>query len=1005
MNVLEEILSFKNSENIAIISGEETISYKSLVSDALRFAAFLSENENNSVIIKTARSANAVKAALGTMFSGSIFSFISAKTPIDIIESAAADLSAKLIIDDDFDFSKLPVNSDFIPKKSAETDIVCAVFTSGSTGKPRGALLTYRGLCETVKWQTEYMKLPRNSHTGSYAEFSFIASFWELWYPLANGFTLHIFDEKSRLDIYNLCEYINEKNLSYIFLPSDVAEIFTNIYGGGSLKFLRVAGGRLHSCNDPKGYEILYSLGMSENSGSVTFSSIKTAMSGDIPIGKPFGNTEIYLIDGVMAVSGPSLFAGYAGNNTEVLVDNPFANGRELYAKMYISGDLAEVNSDGDFLHKGRRDWIVKINNVKTNPLETENAVRASEGVLEAAVVPFYRDDKSAYLVCFFTGTAKPQSLCEHLKTKLLPTSIPSRFIKLDRFEKNGNGKIDRSKLVIPDEEIENIPPEFSSEIEAKIAAAFEKILAKKAGTVRADDGFISLGGNSLGLMRLQAELIKNANLKLRYSDLFEAQTPRKIALLTDTSEIIERTQLFKNSPYPLTAPERQMWLLWRTGQDNGRYTVKIRMDFSGEIDKEKAENALNKLTEIHPILCSYFAFHCNELFHYYSDEKISFSKEAIKSYDLAKSPLFSAAINGKSLVFTAHHIIADAAAMRVLAEDFWSNYDDEKTQNAIQFHDLEIAESSFITETDALYWERELSGVKFTNLPVETTHGETKEIVISFTQNEIEKLNKFAAKNGVTPFILFTAAAAQLTMLITKSDTACVGIPLSGRDLPGTIRTVGMLVRTLPLVICADENFENTVNSVNEKFKNAFAHRNFPFDEMNEKYGARYDAMVNLSPFPAPLKGSLSPRIIRGGYETPAAKLVIDLREEETGFCAIFTYDSYTEKTAQNFADVFRKVLLCETPPNLEFMEISEDNFADNSYSNDLAEVWKEILGADSGKFYDVGGTSLKAIQIEEAMLFRGLYISAADILRFQEISQISKFISPADEIDWEAE
>jgi acyl-coenzyme A synthetase/AMP-(fatty) acid ligase len=1007
MDFINELLKYRNSDKIAVVFGNEKTTYNTLINNALRFAYYLSETGINSVIIKTARSTNAVTAALGTLFSGGIFAFLSENSTSENIKNAADDLHAGTTLDDDINFGEMTeAPDDFIPKKRALSAPICAVFTSGSTGMPKGALLTYRGLCETVEWQTEYMKLPENSHTGSYAEFSFIASFWEIWFPLASGFTLHIANKSERLDTKLLTQFIDSNNLLYIFLPSDVAQIFSSVYPGGALRFLRVAGGRLVSCGNPVGYEILYSLGMSENSGSVTFLSIKTAMNGDIPLGKPFGKTEIYLIDGEMAVSGPSLFAGYAadeGINDSVLVDNPNSAGREFYKKMYMSGDLAKINSDGNLVYIGRRDWIVKINNIKTNPNESERVILDLAGVDEAAVMTFFKEDGKAYLTCFYSGSIEPENFPKNLENILKPNEIPTHFIKLTKLPKNANGKIDRKELKMPELVINKV--DFLSEEEKKIAAAFEKILGRNRGSVGANDGFISLGGNSLDLMRLQAELMINACLDFRYSDLFEAQTPRKIALLTDKIKKFESTKLIKNSPYPLTAPERQMWLLWRTGQDNGRYTVKIRMDFDGEIDREKAENALNKLSEIHPILCSHFAFHCNELFHYYSDETIRFSNEVPLIFDLTKSPLFSAVIDGNSLIFTAHHIIADAAAMRVLAEDFWALYDGEKPQNAIQFHDLEIAENSFITEADALYWERELSGVNFANLPVETIPGETKETVIKFTHEEIEKLNIFAAENEVTPFIMFTAAAAKLIMLIEKSNTACVGIPLSGRDLPSTIRTVGMLVRTLPLVIFVDDNFEKSVVTVNEKFKNAFAHQNFPFDEMNEKYGARYDVMVNFSPFPKSLKGSLSPCIIRGRYETPAAKLVIDLREEETGFCAVFTYDSYTEKTAQNFADAFRAILLCEIPPDINFTEISSDNPKGGNYSNDLEEVWKEILGADSGKFYDVGGTSLKAIQIEEAMLYRGLYISAADILRFQEISQISKLISSADEIDWEAE
>jgi bacitracin synthase 1 len=1111
LKILDEWMKFINSEHTAIVFGEDTISYMRLLENAMRFASYLRDHKIDRVIIKTARSANAVTAALGVMFSGGVFAFLADTAPETNVKSAASELGAALIVRDDIDFSVFPVAPDgFTPVQWADSDPICAVFTSGSTGRPKGSLLTYRALCETVTWQTEYMKLPPDSHTASYAEFSFIASFWELWYPLANGFTLHIVDQQTRHDLNLLTQYIDNYCISYIFLPSDVAEIFTSVYRGGALRFLRVAGGRLAACGEPKGYEILYSLGMSENSGSVTFYPIKAGMSGDIPIGKPFGATEIYLIDGEMAVSGPSLFAGYAGHEEltrKVRIDNPYAGGRADYQKMYMSGDLAEWDREGNLVYQGRRDWNVKINNVKTNPLEAERMISEMDGVSEAVVKPFYRTDQSAYLACFYSGDMEPDSIAEQLQNKLAPTSIPSYFIKLDTLPKNSNGKIDRTKLTMP--ETDQREYTFLSETEQDIAADFEHVLGLNNSSVGPNDGFIRLGGSSLELMRLQAMLYHHRGIDLRYSDLFRVQTPRDITNLILESEALNRqsesithtrtythipaTTPRMNTPYPLTAPERQMWLLWRTGQDNGRYTVRIQCDFEGEIDREKADDALNKLIRKNPILCSYYRnqvrvpiiddvaktapfiencaavsdkiyygqepnqdqllkYNGERICRYFINESISFSEDEVIVFDLSKAPLFAAALRGNSLIFTAHHIVADAAAMRILMEDFWAFYGDTPTEFAASFHDLEKLEASRDLQKEESYWEQELRGQAFPALPTEMSPKGTNEYILPFSADELERLKHTAAQNEVTLFILFTAAVAKLVSLIQESDIACIGIPVSGRDLPETIRTVGMLVRTLPLLIPVEDTTAATVQIVNKKFENAFYHQNYPFERLNETYGARYDVMVNFIPYPQKLKDvdGLHPRIIRSSYSAPAVKLVIDLREEENGFAAVFTYNAYRDETIENWAEAFRSILLSEIPkrvivpkkadrsisegiypeendsvgrcsdgtnPKGFYSKVtdsevicsdetcSESSYAAGAYTQDLTEVWSEFLGTTSGNFYDLGGTSLKAIQIEEAMLFRGLYLSAADIIRVQDFFLLANLITLADEIDWETE
>jgi non-ribosomal peptide synthetase component F/acyl carrier protein len=991
MDFLRSLFNYKHCQSYAIKIGSEGVSYSSLIENATRFSAYLNSKNYGNVIIKTARSQNAIISAIGVMLSGGVFAFLSDNSPDEYLLSAKADLNVDLVVDDNIDFTVFPVpDPDYKPVRKRYSDVVCAVFTSGSTGKPKGALLTYRALCETIRFQTEYMNLPDGSHTGSYAQFGFIASFWELWFPLANGFTLFLADKKTTLDTGLLIDFIDKNNLSYIFLPSSVAEIFTEIYKGGALKFLRVAGGRLSSCGKPQGYEILYSLGMSENSGSVTFLKINDAMSGQIPLGKAFDDTEIYLIDGEIAVSGPKLFVCYAGQKAlteKYLVPNPNSRGRRDFAKMYFSGDLAELDADGNYIYKGRRDWILKIGDIKTNPLETERVILENKGVSETAVIPITRTGGDVFIACFYAGEISEEALEKYAKERLIPTSIPSFFVKMLSLPRTENGKIDRKLLKLPDIKKNTAENTDMSQTERIIASAFEEILSLEKGFVSSDDSFFVLGGNSLGLMRLQALLYKKYSVDLFYSDLSTAQTPRKIVSLKTNKNIIKATDPKLHTPYPLTAPERQMWLLWRTGQDNGRYNIRIRCDFDGVIDIEKAEKSLEKLMQKNPVLSSVYVEENGEISRYYTETKIMFSDKEPSQFDLRNGPIFTAVLNENShensIVFSAHHIIADAAAMRVLMEDFWAFYNGEETESAISLHDLEIFEAASDYNDEKDFWQSKLEGFKYIPLPDDNVKYFSNE-----KTEEIENLVKKTDIKSFTRFSIFTAAIATHVSKIMQSKKVCIGVPLSGRNLPETIRTIGMLVRTIPLYIDVSDDFNKTVKNVSEYLQNALIHQNYPFELMNENFGVRYDVMVNLLPLPHGLEDNgLSPRIVRGSYPALPVKLVCDLREEENGFSVVFTYEKSQTQSVENSES-----------------ETQIDDTEDLQIV-DFKSVWKVILHRDEGNFYEIGGTSLKAIQIEEAMFVKGHYISAADILRYKNFYDISRHITPASEIDWEAE
>ncbi len=377
---LEQFYQHKDSPKAALICGNVSLTYAQLYRRCQALAARLraqgiglTSTEPDYydifdpygaehppwVILISKRSTDAVVGAIATLMAGGAYVLIGDDAPEAYINHILEDTAATVVLHND-DFQTLE-NENYIPWPiiiPTENQIACAVYTSGSTGRPKGAVLEHRSINRMVAWQTEYMKPEGKTATAAFAPFGFIASLWELYWPLANGLTLHILTEDLRHDLFALEQYIEKNHISYLFLPPNLAEIFTQNYRGNALQYLRVAGGRLHSCGDPHGqYEILYSLGMSENGGSVTFHPIQKKIDKDLPIGRAFHQTRIYLegTEGEMAVSGPSLFRGYLARKEETLlklVPNPYSH-EPGYEHMYLSGDLARENENGELIHLG----------------------------------------------------------------------------------------------------------------------------------------------------------------------------------------------------------------------------------------------------------------------------------------------------------------------------------------------------------------------------------------------------------------------------------------------------------------------------------------------------------------------------------------------------------------------------------------------------------------------------------------------------------------------------
>ena len=1005
---LELFGQYRESEAPALVCGEARLSYAQLyrrsaaLSRILRahgvgmcstapdaYDIFRPESAAHSpwVIIISRRSVDAVVGILATWMAGGAFVLVGADVPLAYLDTIIEDTGG--IVLQDGDFCPPETDEGAWVDGCKENEIACAVYTSGSTGVPKGAVLEHRTINEMLDWQTKTMRPETMSATACFAPFGFIAAIWELFFPLANGLTLHVLDEDTRHDLFALEQYIEHHRIAYLFLPPNVAEPFTKNYAGQALAYLRVAGGRLDACGDPGDrYEILYHLGMAENGGSVTVKSIRSALRGDIPIGTPWHNTQVHLDDenGEMLVSGPSLFRGYLASRAETE--------RCLTDGVYHSGDLAQWNESGELVHRGRNDWIVKIRNMRVSPMQVEAAVCACAGVRECCVAA--QDDA---LVAWFAGTEDVP--VAELRTRLPAHMIPATFIRLHALPRNRNGKIDRRALM------DSLPKPTET-----ADTLFAHVLGIGVGEVGDEDSFLSLGGDSLKLMRLQAEIASALGKSVSYADLSQNLTPRKLSeLIKNSRSVVPIPKAAPQEAYPLSAPMRQMWLLWRTGQDEGKYTVSIRCRFAGTIDRARVDDVLGELVERNAILRSHFIERGGQPFQVIGDSvSVTVTDSPRRVFDLSKAPLLDVTLGEDTLMFTTHHIIADAIGLRTLMEDFWTQYGGEPTLDAAQVHDITVWTQG--REDHTQFWTEVFrDGVVASSLPNDLPRPKklmaVAAEVMSFNADETERLSAFAQAHNVTLFQLFLAGYAMLLCELCGGPVS-IGVPFAGREHVDTIRTVGMLVRTLPVVLdMSGLDLEDALAHVRTQFLSVQAHQNMSTERLSAllrpsrtAYGNPfYAVMINFVPLPRPLPDAcgLHPEVMRGGYPGAMFDLVLDVREEAGGVSAMFSYASelFCPETVRGWVDAFGRIL--------------EGAQGAHGAAQALCGIWQSLLGVPSvaphDDFFAQGATSLDAIRTEAALLDAGWLLSASDIFEHPTFADMLSQIKSADDIDWEAD
>ncbi|MBQ9942468.1 MAG: AMP-binding protein, partial [Christensenellaceae bacterium] len=172
-----------------------------------------------------------------------------------------------------------------------------------------------------------------------------------------------------------------------------------------------------------------------------------------VPIGKPFKNTQILLLDendqladeGEICIRGTCLTLGYYDDperTAAAFCQNPL---NKLYPeRIYRTGDIARRDSDGNLLFVSRKDGQIKHMGHRIELGEIEAAANALSSVTSACCV-FEREKKKLYL--FYAGAAQRGDLMVHLRGKLPAYMLPQAIIQLDRMPTTDNGKLDRAGL------------------------------------------------------------------------------------------------------------------------------------------------------------------------------------------------------------------------------------------------------------------------------------------------------------------------------------------------------------------------------------------------------------------------------------------------------------------------------------------------------------------------------------------------------------------------------
>lgn len=907
--------------NIALVYKRKTMTYKELNEQSNALARSLVDHHvkpGDTVGIICDRSFEMIVGMLAILKSGGAYVPIDPSYPEYRIKYIIENSGLSVVLvgqDNEIDFQNIiridekeirKYNTDNLNLDGDSKSLAYIIYTSGSTGLPKGVMIEHHSAVNLIASINKRFQVTEKDTLLFITSMCFDLSVYDIFGILAAGGKVVIAEKEQVQDPKELKKLLKEEKITFWdSVPSTMNHLVSDHELSGEsceypdLRLVFMSGDwipvKLPARMTPyfPNTKIVSLGGATEGTVWSIFYVIDPLQkyTHSIPYGKPLDNNQFYILDnerkpvpvgqaGELYIGGVGVARGYINDEVKTsgsFIENMISgiNGD----KIYKTGDMGRMMPDGNIEFLGRIDHQVKIRGYRIELEEIENQVLQNELIKEVVVIDKTDNQGTKYLNLYYTAKQQisGREIKDYLLKKLPEYMIPSCFIQLETIPLTSNGKIDRKALAEIEGGMNDTEEDLSlsSETEKKLASIWMELLDKQK--IGSNSNFFELGGHSLKATILVHFIQREFKCEISIRQIFEAPTLKEMAQFIDNADNCEQlsiTHIDESEYYITSSAQKRLYSIWNLEQSEINYNVPFMMVTEGKINKDKLEDAFQKMVDRHESLRTSFHMMDGELVqkvhqnikftleYFEIEEPIEESfkaKEFVKPFDLNTAPLIRARLiySGRRylLLIDSHHIITDGTSMDILFKEIMKVYEKEELETiTVQYKDYAAWQNKVRMQDNIVkqkeYWMENLKcELPVLNLPYDYDRPlyqsyEGDHVVTYISEDITNMLNQLARKTDSTLYVVLLSAYKALLYKYTNEEDVIVGTVFAGRNHPDLQKIVGMFVNTVPIrsYPMGDKSFASYLKEVKEVFLNAYDNQSYQFDDIIKDLNIRRD-------------------------------------------------------------------------------------------------------------------------------------------------------------------